>query len=287
MERVPLAADGLTLTPALLPRYPSAMGLPNIKTGLLCAILLTYISLYAQQPTQVPVTIHVTDQSGAVVAHAQIRIAPAMENLEAKLETDSHGQFSINLSPGSYSLSVSAPGFKKESLRVEVGAGEPRAGLVISVVLQVAAQDGMVVSSADALLLSSDQHHASAVSPADFRALPHVTLKVHNGHTNADETYSGVPLATLLARIDAPMGSDLRAKAMTSYLVATGSDGYSVVLSVAEVDPGFRDSQAIVADSRDGQPLGKNGPFQLIVPGDKRPARWVHNLVSITLQHAH
>jgi hypothetical protein len=38
---------------------------------------------------------------------------------------------------------------------------------------------------------------------------------------------------------------------------------------------------------RDGQPLGKNGPFQLIVAEDKRPARWVHNLESIALQSAH
>ena len=73
---------------------------------------------------------------------------------------------------------------------------------------------------------------------------------------------------------------------MASYVVATGSDGYSVVLSLAEVDPAFHENQVIVADHRDGQPLGKNGPLQLIVPGDKRPARWVHNLVSISLQHA-
>lgn len=74
---------------------------------------------------------------------------------------------------------------------------------------------------------------------------------------------------------------------MTSYVIATGSDGYAVVLSLAEVDPDFHQGQVLlVADTRDGQPLGKNGPFQLIVSDDKRPARWVHNLNSITLQHA-
>ena len=73
---------------------------------------------------------------------------------------------------------------------------------------------------------------------------------------------------------------------MTSYLIATGSDGYAVVLSLAEVDPDFHQGQVLVADTRDGQPLGKNGLFQLINSDDKRPARWVHNLNSITLQHA-
>ncbi len=71
---------------------------------------------------------------------------------------------------------------------------------------------------------------------------------------------------------------------MTSYIVATGSDGYSVVLSLAEVDPEFHPGQVLVTDARDGKPLEKNGPFQLIVSDDKRPARWVHNLVSIRLQ---
>jgi hypothetical protein len=70
-------------------------------------------------------------------------------------------------------------------------------------------------------------------------------------------------------------------------VTAAGSDGYSVVLSLAEVDPSFREGQVIVADARNGQPLGKSGLFQLIVSDDKRPARWVHNLVSISLHSAH
>jgi hypothetical protein len=135
------------------------------------------------------------------------------------------------------------------------------------------------------LLLSAGPDHAPvALSLADFRALPHVTITVHNGHTNADEAYSGIPLATLLEKVNAPLGKELHGEAMTSYVIATGSDGYSVVLSLAEVDPEFHAGQVLVADAREGKPLEKNGPFQLIVSDDKRPARWVHNLVSITLR---
>lgn len=136
----------------------------------------------------------------------------------------------------------------------------------------------------DALVLTAPDHSPVALSPADFHALPHMSLTVHNGHTDANETYTGVPLGTLLEKVNAPMGKELRGDKMTSYLVATGSDGYSVVLSLAEVDPEFHSGQVIVADARDGQPLGKNGPFQLIVSDDKRPARWVHNLVLIVLK---
>jgi len=124
------------------------------------------------------------------------------------------------------------------------------------------------------------------LSPPDFRALPHITIEVHNGHTNAEESYSGVLLETLLSKANAPVGKEFRKEALRSYLLMSGSDGYSVLLSLAEVDSTFHAGQVIVADERDGQPLGKYGPFQLIVPGDSRPARWVHNLNSIKVQQA-
>lgn len=139
----------------------------------------------------------------------------------------------------------------------------------------------------DSLVLTADRYHAPVtLSLADLSALPHVTLTVHNGHTNADETYSGVPLATLLAKVNAPIGAELKGATMTTYVLATGSDNYSVVLSLAEVDPSFHAGQVVVADARDGQPLAAAGPFELIVSDDKRPARWVHNLVAITVQSA-
>jgi hypothetical protein len=162
-------------------------------------------------------------------------------------------------------------------------------GVVLSTCCALLAQDAKpstAVTPQGSLVLAADQASVT-FSPADLRALPHVSLTVHNGHTDAAETYSGVPLTTLLATLNAPLGKELRGKAMTSYVIATGSDGYSVILSLAEVDPDFHQGQVLVADTRDGQPLGKSGPFQLIVSGDKRPARWVRNLVSITLQKAH
>ena len=142
------------------------------------------------------------------------------------------------------------------------------------------------VFSRDSLVLTYDLNHVPVeFSLAEFRILPHVTITVHNSHTKADETYSGVPLATLLAKLNAPVGDKFRKEALTTYLLASGSDGYSVILSLAEVDPSFRDDPVLVADTRDGQPLAKSGPFELIVPGDKRPARWIHNLNFIGLEH--
>ena len=68
---------------------------------------------------------------------------------------------------------------------------------------------------------------------------------------------------------------------MTSYVVAEAEDGYRVVF---ELDSGFVDSQVLVADTVDGAPIGpKLGPFRLVAPHEKRPARWVRMLKSITV----
>ena len=119
------------------------------------------------------------------------------------------------------------------------------------------------------------------------RPCPQKTVTFHNVHTKADETYSGVPLTDLLAKYGAPTGDKLRGKGLSDYIVATGSDGYKAVLALAETDPSFHPGDVIVADTMDGKPIGdKDGPLRLVVTEDKRPARSVHNLVSIELRSA-
>jgi hypothetical protein len=197
----------------------------------------------------------------------------------------------MNLPHAVYNWLVSAPGYKPASVPFDLASTDSQAGPTknIVVVLQPdAASPQEPAQPNNSLLLMAGTNHAPvSISLAEFRAMPHVTITVHNAHADADEAYAGVPLAALLAKLDAPLGEHLRGKALASYIVASGSDGYSVVLSIAEADPRFHGGEILVADTRDGQPLGKNGPFQLIVSEDKRPARWVHNLVSISLQDAH
>ena len=87
--------------------------------------------------------------------------------------------------------------------------------------------------------------------------------------------------------MEAPLGHDLRGVALSGYIVATGSDGYVAVIALAEAGPSFHSGEVIVADTMNGQALDeKSGPFKLVVTEDKRPARWVRNLVSIELKSA-
>lgn len=140
----------------------------------------------------------------------------------------------------------------------------------------------------DELHVSSyTKHEDLKLKIADLKAMPRTAVSVHNEHSKADETYVGVRLADVLGKLGAPLGHDLRGVALSGYIVATGSDGYVAVIALAEVDTTFHSGEVIVADTMNGAPLdAKSGPFKLVVTEDKRPARWVRNLVSIELKSA-
>jgi hypothetical protein len=251
---------------------------------LLLSAVISAATLCAQQTA--PVTVSVTDISGAVVPHAHVKFVPN-PNPAPPSETDAKGQYSTSLTPGSYEIFVIVPGFRVGRQCVDVTAK----GSQTAVALYPGATGSPTVLSLGSLVVSVDQPDGSVRVPnpleaRDVDALPHITITVHNGHTNADETYSGVPLATLLAKQGVPTGKDLRGKALANYIIATGADGYKAVLALAEVDPDFHPGQVIIADALNGKPLDKDGPYKLIVTEDKHPARWVRNLISIEVKAA-
>ena len=99
--------------------------------------------------------------------------------------------------------------------------------------------------------------------------------------------YQGVRLSDLLSKAGVPLGEKLRGRALATYVVAKASDGYAVVYSIAELDPAMTDNQVIVADTMNGKHLdAKEGPFKIVVPGDKRPARWIRMLTTLRVESA-
>lgn len=109
-------------------------------------------------------------------------------------------------------------------------------------------------------------------------------LTVVNPHNKKTEVYEGVLLEELLRKAGVAQGEHLRGPAMASYVVAEAEDGYRVVFSLAELDSGILDSEVIVADTMDGANLAeKEGPFKIVAPHEKRPARWVRMLKSVTV----
>lgn len=95
-------------------------------------------------------------------------------------------------------------------------------------------------------------------------------------------TYAGIPLHQLLA--DAGVKMDCRGDAIAQVVSVRSQDGFRAVLAIAEVSPELATQVVLLADSRDGQPLATtSGPWQLIVPGDRKPTRWVRQVQQLSV----
>jgi DMSO/TMAO reductase YedYZ molybdopterin-dependent catalytic subunit len=116
---------------------------------------------------------------------------------------------------------------------------------------------------------------------SDLQKMPHVSVEVkdHDGNLT---TFEGVPLVDLLKSAGAPIGEKLRGANMASYILAEAKDGYRVVFALPELDPAFTDAKVLVAYAANGKPLPDGqGPFRIVAPQEKRPARWIRMLQRI------
>jgi DMSO/TMAO reductase YedYZ molybdopterin-dependent catalytic subunit len=94
--------------------------------------------------------------------------------------------------------------------------------------------------------------------------------------------YEGVTLLAVLQKAGAPFGKQLRGKVLSTYVLAKAADGYQVIFTLGELDPDFGNETILLADKRDGKPLGdKQGPFRLVCPNDHEGARSVRMLQTL------
>jgi DMSO/TMAO reductase YedYZ molybdopterin-dependent catalytic subunit len=128
------------------------------------------------------------------------------------------------------------------------------------------------------LKISGDVRTPLALAPEELKAMPRARVQIKDEDGRA-VSYEGVLVSELLKRAGAPLGGDLRGNAVATYVVASASDGYQVVFSLAELDPGFTGSEIIVADTIDGKPLFPyQGPLRIVAPKDTRAARSIRML---------
>lgn len=79
----------------------------------------------------------------------------------------------------------------------------------------------------------------------------------------------------------------MRGKSLALYLVVDAADGYRAVFALPELDSAFTDQVIILADRRDGKALSEaEGQWRVVVPSEKRQARWVRQVVSPTIRRA-
>lgn len=119
------------------------------------------------------------------------------------------------------------------------------------------------------------------LTAADLAALPHLDQPTTDKDGKA-HVYRGVALREVLRLAGAPAGKAIHGAVLTQAVLATAADGYQVVFALPEIDADFAPQTILLADRRDGQPLpAHDGPYQLVVPLEKKPARWVRQLTGL------
>jgi len=122
----------------------------------------------------------------------------------------------------------------------------------------------------------------TVLARADIEALPRV--KVTTAASGASTTFEGVALRAVLEKAGVGFGETLKGKRMASCLLVEAADDYRVVIALPEIDPRFTDKQVILAFLKDGKPLDdKEGPYRIVIPDEKRMARWVRQVTTLKI----
>ena len=165
-----------------------------------------------------------------------------------------------------------------------------RAKIVDMIVIKVIGISGFLVSVAlcqgpATLVVQGIGGTSATLSVSDSSKLPQQTVKVTDHGTPA--TFEGVLLTDVLAKVDLPVGEKFHSTGASYCMVVEAKDGYRARFAWAELDSTFMEKFVYVVTKRDGKPLSeKDGPFQLVVPGEKRSARWVRQVTALKINQA-
>jgi hypothetical protein len=136
------------------------------------------------------------------------------------------------------------------------------------------------VGGAQEITIQIDSSARIKVAATDINAMPHQSVPVESHGKTV--SFEGVPLRLVLEKAGVTFGETLRGKRLASYLLVEAADGYRVVFALPELDPAFTDRVILLADRVDGHPLdNKEGPFRVVVPGEKRMARSARQVIAL------
>jgi hypothetical protein len=133
--------------------------------------------------------------------------------------------------------------------------------------------------------LMLDGKPGDVLDHAMMASLPRVTVTAAE-QGEKPSTWQGVALQDVVRRTCVASDAALWGRALARFVRVTGSDGSQVIFSAAELDPEYGNARVILADTRDGLPLSQDGPYRLVVPGDKRADRWVRHVTTIEVMDA-
>jgi hypothetical protein len=138
------------------------------------------------------------------------------------------------------------------------------------------------LAPAQQLSVRTEDGKQIVLSRADLEALPRV--KVTANASGSSSTFEGASLKAVLQRGGVEFGSTMKGKRLASCLLVEATDGYRVVIALPEIDEAFTDRQFVLAFRKDGKPLDdKEGPYRIVIPDEKKMARWVRQVTALKI----
>jgi hypothetical protein len=132
------------------------------------------------------------------------------------------------------------------------------------------------------LTIQTETGKRTVLARADIEALPH--SQITTGTPDSLVTFEVVTLKTLLEKAGITFDKSMSGKRLSSCLVVEAADGYRVVIALPEIDPAFTDKQILLAFLRNEKPIDeKEGPYRIVIPDEKRMARWVRQVTTLKI----
>lgn len=159
--------------------------------------------------------------------------------------------------------------------------------LIVVMALLFTSADRRSISAAQPgfeLIVRSEEGKETRMSLSEIAKLPRTRIQAKD-EKGKDSVWEGPLLSEVLRAGGVKFGEAIRGNALANYVLAEAADGYRVVFALPEMDPAFTDLTFLLADRRDGQPLGQfEGKLRIVVPHEKRHARWVRQVIALSIR---
>lgn len=160
----------------------------------------------------------------------------------------------------------------------------PRAALLFLALLLMSLKGTAGSDASSVLTVQVEGQKPLTLTASEFARLPRQTMRARD-HSGRELTFSGVLLRDLLTQAGEPVGEALAKDRLTTVVLVTGADGHRVAFSLAELDAGYGNQKALLADEVAGLKFKpEHGPWRLVVPGDSRHGRWVGQVTMIQVR---
>jgi len=164
------------------------------------------------------------------------------------------------------------------------------ANAAVGIAMLLGAVSNALAVTSSSLTLSGSVTDPRTYTFADLSAFPATTETVtyFAAGSPVTTTFTGVLLWTLLTTNGQNLITNpaVKNEVLREYVIATGTDGYTAVISLGEIHPNFGGDLDMVAYLQNGQPIDADGFARLVVPGDKFGGRYVSNLVNLQVVNA-